>query len=104
VVLAIQVLVALHGVSCYLIWPFEEQLILDFLHNLMYQISEHSVNCLLVGRSGLLCIVSPRSVVVVKLVRPEVLPLLRDNLRFTLTQLLIIFNPFILVDSVDELA
>ena len=70
----------------------------------MYRISEHNVNCLRVGRSELLCIVSPRSVVVVKLVQPEVSHLLRDNLRFTLTQLLVLFNPFILVDSVHELA
>ena len=85
-------------------WPFEERLILDFLHNLMYWISEHSVNCLGAGRSGLLCIVSPWSVVVFKSVRPEVLHLLRDNLRFILTQLLVIFNSFILVDSVHKLA
>ena len=84
VVLAIQVLVALHGISCHLIWPFEERLVLDLLQNLMYRISEHSVNCLRVGRSGLPCKVSPQSVVVVvKSVRPEVLPLLRDNLHFT---------------------
>ena len=83
-VLAIQILVALHAVSYHLIWPFEERLILDFLHNLMYRISEHSVNCLRIGRSKLLYIVSPQSVVVVKSVRPEVPPLLRDDLRFTL--------------------
>ena len=70
----------------------------------MYWISEHSVNCLRAGRSRLLYVVSPWSAVVVKLVRPKVPPLLRDNLRFTLTQLLVLFNPFILVDSVHELA
>ena len=70
----------------------------------MYWISKHSVNCLRVGKSGLLCIVSPRLVVVFKSVRPEVTPLLRDNLCFTLTQLLVLFNPLILVDSVHELA
>ena len=104
VVLAIQVLVALHKVSYHLIWPFEERLILDFLHNLMYRISEHSVNCLGAGRPGLLCIVSPWSVVVVKSVRPKVPHLLRDNLRFTLTQLLVLFNSFILIDLVHKLA
>ena len=69
----------------------------------MYRISEHSVNCLRVGRSELLCIVSLRLVVVVKSVQPEIPRLLRDNLRFTLTQLLVLFNPFILVDLVHEL-
>jgi len=62
------------------------------------------MNCLHIGKSGLLCVVSPRSVVVVKSVRLEVLPLMRDNLCFTLTQLLVLFNPLILVDSVHELA
>ena len=70
----------------------------------MYRILEHSVNCLRVGRFGLLCIVSPWPVVVFKLVRLEVPPLLRDNLHFTLAQLLVLFNPFILVDPVHELA
>ena len=68
----------------------------------MYRISEHSVNCLRIGRSKLLYIVSPQSVVVVKSVRPEVPPLLRDNLCFTLTHLLVLFDPLVLVDSVHE--
>ena len=66
VALAILILVALHGVSCHLIWSFEKRLVLDFLQNLMYRILEHSVNYLRVGKSGLPCKVSPRSVVVVK--------------------------------------
>ena len=93
----------LRGVSYHFIWPFEERLILNFLHNLMYRFAEHSVNHLRAGRSGLLYVVSLRLVVVVKSVRPEVPPLLRDNLRFTLTQLLVLFNLLILVDSVHEL-
>ena len=70
----------------------------------MHWISEYSIDCQRVGRSGLPCKVSPRSVVVIKSVRPEVPPLLRDNLCFTFTQLLVFFNPFILVDLVYELA
>ena len=66
VVLAIQVLVALHRVSCHLIWPFEEWLVLDLLQNLMHQISEYSINYLRVGRSGLPCKVSPQPIVAVK--------------------------------------
>ena len=70
----------------------------------MYWILEHSINYLRVGRSRLPCKVSPRSIVVIKSVQPEVPPLLRDNLCFTFTQLLVFFNPFILVDLVHELA
>ena len=45
-VLAIKALVAPHGVSSHLVWPFEEQLILNLLQNLMYQFSEHRINLL----------------------------------------------------------
>ena len=49
VVLTIQTLIALHGVSSHLIRPVEEWLILDFLQNLMYQFSEYDVNLLRIG-------------------------------------------------------
>ena len=45
-VLAIKALVAPHGVSSHLVWPFEERLILNLLQNLMYQFSEHRINLL----------------------------------------------------------
>ena len=70
----------------------------------MHWISEHNIDCQHVGRSGLPCKVSPRSVVVIKSVQPEVPSLLKDNLCFTFTQLLVLFNSFILVDPVHELA
>ena len=69
----------------------------------MYWISEHSINCLRVGIFGLPCKVFPRLVVVVKSVQLEVPPLLRENLRFSFTQLLVFFDPFVLVNSVHEL-
>ena len=49
VVLTIQTLIALHGVSNHLIRPLEERLILDFLQNLMYPFSEYGVNLLRIG-------------------------------------------------------
>ena len=49
VVLIIQTLIALHRVSNHLIWPLEEQLVLDFLQNLMYWFSEYDVNLLRMG-------------------------------------------------------
>ena len=36
VVLAMQALVTLRGISCHLIWSFEEWLILDLFQDLMY--------------------------------------------------------------------
>ena len=70
----------------------------------MYQVSKHSMYYLRVGGPGLPCKVSPRSIVVVESVQQEIPSLLRDNFRFTFSQLLVFFIPFILVDSVHELA
>ena len=70
----------------------------------MYWLSEHSIDYLRIGRSRLPCKVSPWSVIVIKPVRLKVPPLLRDNLCFTFTQLLVFFNLFILVDPVHKLA
>ena len=50
VVMAIKVLIAPHGISCHLIWPFEEQLILNLFQYLAHGLSEHSINCLSIGR------------------------------------------------------
>ena len=49
VVLTIQTLITLHGVSNHLIRLLEEWLILDFLQNLMYRFFEYDVNLLRIG-------------------------------------------------------
>ena len=54
--------------------------------------------------SRLFRVVSSRPVTAVKAVRLEVPPFLGDNLRFTLPHLLVLLDPFVLVDSVHELA
>ena len=56
------------------------------------------------NRSGLFRVVSSQPVTAVKAVRPEVPPLLRDNLRFTLPHLLVLLDLFVLVNSVHELS
>ena len=50
VVMAIKVLIALHGISYHLIWPFEEQLILNLFQYLVHWLSEHSINYLSIGK------------------------------------------------------
>ena len=64
VVLAIKALIAPYGVSCHLIWPFEEWLILDLFQNLVHWFSEHHINHLSIGKPWLPSKVSPRSVVI----------------------------------------
>ena len=49
VILTIQALMALHGLSSHLIRPLEEWIILDFLKNLMYRFFKYSVNLLRIG-------------------------------------------------------
>ena len=70
----------------------------------MHQFSEHHINCLSINRPGLPSKISPRLFVVVVLVRLEIPHLLRDNLSYSFTQLLVFLNTFILVNSAHELA
>ena len=99
VVLAIEVLVAFCGVSLYFIWPFEEWLMPNFLQNLLYRFSEHNIDCLNISRSRLPSEISLRPVVIVS-VRPEIPPLVRDNLLFSFPLLLVFLNHFILINPV----
>ena len=101
-VLVVKALITLHRVASHLIWSFKEWLILDFLQNLVYWFSEHRVNHLSIGRPQLPSKVSPRPVIFVS-VRPEIPPLLRDNLSLPLPLLLVLLNLFILINSVYEL-
>ena len=50
VVVAIKALIAPHGISCHLIWPFEERLILNLFQHLMHWLLEHNINHLSVDR------------------------------------------------------
>ena len=101
-ILAIKTLIVPHGVSCHLIWPFEEWLILNLLQNMMHRLPEHRVNRLSIGRPWLPSKVPPRSVVVVS-VRLEIPYLLRDNLNLSFPLLLVFLNPLVLINPVYEL-
>ena len=103
VVLAIKALIMLQRVSCHLVWPFEERLILNLLQNLKYRFSEHRINHLGTGRPRLPNKVLSRSVVIVS-VRLKISTLLRDNLRLPRPLLLVFLNPLILINSIHELA
>ena len=76
---------------------------LNFLQNLMHWVSEYNVDYLRIGGSELPCKVLPRSVVVVKLVRLEVPPLLGDNHCLTFPLQLVLLHSFVFVNSVYKL-
>ena len=103
VVLAIKILIAPCGLPRHLIRPFKVWLVLDFLQHPMYWFSEHSIDSLCVDCSGLPYEISHRAVAVIS-VRPEIPPLLRDNLFFSLNLQLVFFYSFILFDPIHQLA
>ena len=103
VVVAIKVLITPYEISCHLIWPFEEWLILNLFQYLVHWLSEHNINRMSVGRPWLPSKVSSRSVIIVS-IRPEIPPLLRDNLSLSFPLLLVFLNPFVLINPVPKLA
>ena len=103
VVLAIKVLIAPCGFHRHLIRPFKIWFVLDFLQYLVYWFSKHNTNSLCVGCSRLPYEISPLAVAVIS-IRPEISPLLRDNLLFSLTLQLVFLYSFILINLIHQLA
>ena len=103
VVLAIKVLIAPRELSRHLIRPLKVWLVLDFFQHPMYWFSEYSIDSLYVGYSRLPYEISPRTVAVIS-VRPEIPPLLRDNLFFSSTLQLVFLHSFILINPIHQLA
>ena len=103
VVLIIKILIAPRGFPCHLIWPLKVWFVLDFLQHSMYCFSEHSIDSLCVGCSGLPYEISLRAVVVIS-VRPEISHLLTDNLFLSLALHLVFFYSLVLIDPIPQLA
>ena len=68
----------------------------------MYRFSEYSIDSLRVGCSRLPYEISPQAAAIIS-VRPEIPPLLRDNLLFSLTLQLVFLYSFILIDPIHQL-
>ena len=102
VILAIKVLIALHGFSRHLVRPPKVWLVLDFLQHLMHWFSEYSVNSLCVSCLRLPCEISLQAIAVIS-VRPEIPLLLKDKLLLSLALQLVFLYPFILIDSIHQL-
>ena len=100
-VLAIEAWVSPCRVLGHLVWPF--RLVFYLLENSVHWFSKHSINHLGVGRSWWSDVIFPRSNGI-KLVRPEIPPLVRDNLRFTFSLLLIFLKPLVFINLVHKLA
>ena len=69
----------------------------------MYWISEHSTDSLCVGCPRLPYEISPLAIAVIS-IRPEIPPLLRNNLLFSLTMQLVFLYSFILINPIHQLA
>ena len=96
VVLAVQIVVAPLRVSHHLVRPLEERLVLYFIQDLVHWFTKNRIDPLVV-RCALSGPVLPWPVVVLP-GRPEIPPFLRDNLLLSLALLLILLNPFVLID------
>ena len=103
VVLVIKVSVSLCRLSRHLIRPSEVWFALDFFQHLMHRFSEYSPDILRVGCLRLPCEISPRAIVDVS-IRPEILPLLKDNLLLSLALHLVFFYLLVLIDLIHQLA
>ena len=68
----------------------------------MHWFSKYGVNRLRNCRPRLPSKIPPGSVIVIA-VRPEIPPLLRDNLTLSFTLLLVLLNPLILINPIHEL-
>ena len=102
-VLAMKTLIAPRRVSTHIVRPFEVWLILDLLQNLTHWFSEHGINHLRYYGPRLPGKIPPRSVIVIT-VRPEIPPLLGDDLTLSLALLLVLLDSFILINLIHELA
>ena len=103
VILAIQVLVSLYGLSRHFSRPSEVWFVLDFLQHLVHLFSEYSPEVPRAGRLWLPRKVSPQTTICVP-IQPEIPPLLRDNLLLPFALHLVLLYPLILVDPVHQLA
>ena len=73
----------------------------NLLQNLLYWLSEHSINRLGISRSRLPNKIFPRSVVL-DLIPLEIPPLLRDHLSFSFPLQLVLFYPSILINPIHQ--
>ena len=100
--LAMKVLITLHGVSSYLIRPLEIWFILYLLEDLVYRLPKHCVNYLGSSVPNMCNKIFIRSIVIISL-KPKVSLVRVNYLRYPLPLLLILFNPFILINSIHQL-
>ena len=100
-VLAMKTLVAPHGVSSHLVWPFEVCLILDLLQDLMYWLSEHRAYHLRSRRPRLSNKIPSGPAIIVS-VRSEISHVLRDNFSLSLPLLLVFLNSLVFINAIHK--
>ena len=101
-VLAMKTLIMLHGVSSYLVWPFEVWLNLYLLKNLVHKLFEYCANHLNNKKASMSRKVSPKSVVIVPL-RPRVSSVKGNHFCLSFPLLLIILDLFVFINLIHEL-
>ena len=92
----------LHRVPTHLIGSPEVWLILYLIQYLMHRLSKHPINHLSNSRSGVPSKIPLRLIIVVP-IRPEIPSILGDYLSLPFS-LLSVLNPFVLINTIQELA
>ena len=101
VILAVKALVVPQGIFSQFVWSFEVWLVLNLFQDLVHWFSEHSVNCLRSCKPRLSSKIPSRSVIVI-VVRPEISPLLRDNLTLPISLMLVFLDSLVFINAVHE--
>ena len=98
-VLAMKTLITLHGVSSYIIWTLEIWFILYLIKDFGYRLLEHCVKYLGSSVPNMSSKISFGPIAIISL-QPKVSLVMGDYLRLPLPLLLILFNSFILINSI----
>lgn len=101
VILIVKTLVALRGITSHFVWPLEVWLGLYLFKDLMNELLKHCTNQS-TRMPSMSNKIPPRSVIVISLC--PIISLIRgNNLCLPLPLLLILLDPFILINSIHEL-
>ena len=103
VILAIETLIALGWVSFHFGGPFEIRLILYLFKDSVHKLLEHRVDYLGIGSQGLANEIFPWLIMAVP-IRPRIFPFGKEDLGLSFALHLILFDPFLLINTVHQLA
>ena len=103
VILTVKSLITLRGVTSHFVWPLKVWLSFYLLKDLMNRLLEHCNNHL---HTRMTCMSNkiPHRLAIIISLQPEISSVRRSNLCLPLPLLLILLNPFMLINMIHKLA